>query len=614
MRRNAYERFMKHWDSREKLPWPIRWFSFLDLHRVMGLRFWSFIVGGASLDPETHEFWRRTVFAVFQGYGLTETAPIVTMFNPFKHPRDSVGEVMPDQEIRLAPDGEILVRGGNVMQGYFADEDGTDAILVNGWLHTGDIGEMDPDGHIFIRGRKKEMILSSDGHNIYPSDIEHALNAQPGVRESVVFGRPGPSGESVHAVLLLESGTDGESIVAEANRRLGPHQRIKNYTVWEGEDFPRTATMKIRKGEVRKAVMTGTASEPSDDDLLTGLTAVGADRNARLLEDLGLDSLDMVELVTRVEKRFGVSLDESFIGPDTTVGDLEALASHSSAPAVSAERSGETPAPGRKGLPMPRWNRRLPARLMRAAVTGAALIPLFRLFCRVEASGLENLHTFSGPCILCANHQSDLDPLAILSALPYRYRGRITPAMGLNRFHAYFTTLATAGEGNRVRSAQAGKSTEQHGKKRGPRKRMNRFLHHLSYGLISLLFQTFPFPQGTAFRPSLEYTGELLDEGHWVLIFPEGRVSRNGDIGTFRGGVSLIAQKTEAPVLPVLLQGMDEVLPPGHWFPRRGIVRVVFGRPVPYEAEGNEVFAARLRSAVEGLKRETNTPKGPRSL
>jgi len=248
--RGVYDRFLKRWDKRQHLPWPIRVPFFLDLHRIMGMRFWSFIVGGASLDPETHEFWRRTVFSVFQGYGLTETAPIVTMFNPFRHPRDSVGIVMPGQELRLAPDGEILVRGGNIMQGYYDDPGSTREVLEDGWLHTGDIGEIDENGRVFIRGRKKEMILTSDGHNVYPTDVEHVLNEQPGVRESVVFGRPGPSGEAVHAVLLLEPGADPERIVQTANTLLGAHQRVRSFEPWDEADFPRTSTLKVKKAEV----------------------------------------------------------------------------------------------------------------------------------------------------------------------------------------------------------------------------------------------------------------------------------------------------------------------------------------------------------------------------
>jgi long-chain acyl-CoA synthetase len=592
--RGVYDRFKKHWEKRTALPYPLRVFSFLSLHRIMGLRFWSFIVGGASLDPDTHEFWRRTVFAVFQGYGLTETAPIVTMFNPFQHPRDSVGIVMPGQEVRLAPDGEILVHGGNVMQGYYKDTAGTEGVLKEGWLHTGDIGEMDEKGRIFIRGRKKEMILTSDGHNVYPLDVEHALNEQEGVRESVVFGKPGPSGESVHAVLLLEPNVEPEQIVRKANEILDSHQRVRDFTLWDGDDFPRTSTMKVKKGEVVQGVIAQEASSSETDTLFHGLAAGVPGEDARLSRDLGLDSLDMVELVCRLEKRYGISLDETTIGPDTTVSQIRALASQ----APSAEAAG----PSRQTTPsMPRWTKRTPVRLLRRILMDGAILPLFGLFCRIEVHGLDNLQQLQGPVILCANHQSDLDPLAVLFSLPGRYRKLVSPAMGLNRFHAHFQHLGRGPE-ERDGSRKKGRRKKGDGKTGYISRCLKGFGHHVGYGMLTFLFQTFPFPQGAAFRPSLEYTGELIDGGLWILIFPEGSVSRDGRVGTFKGGVSLIAEKTSVPVITVSIDGMHEVLPPQHWWPRRGRVVVIFGKPHLYAGEGHEQFATRLEESVRGMK------------
>jgi long-chain acyl-CoA synthetase len=593
--RGVYERFLRRWESRQHLPWQIRVFSFLSLHRIMGLRFWSFIVGGAALDPETHEFWRRTVFAVFQGYGLTETAPIVTMFNPFKHPRDSVGVVMPGQEMRLAPDGEILVRGQNVMKGYYGDAGSTGEVLEGGWFHTGDLGEMDEQGHIFIKGRKKEMILTSDGHNVYPLDVENALNEQPGVRESVVFGMPGPSGEAVHAVLLLEHGADPESTVAAANARLTPPQHIRGFDVWEETDFPRTPTLKVKKGEVIRRIAGREKPASRRNELFHGLVAGSPDRGARLLDDLGLDSLDMVELVSRIEKTYGVSLDETIIGPDTTVGEIEELAS----------RDSRLKAPSlQRALPMPRWTIRFPARLTRFVVTNGVILFFFNLLCRIQVEGLENLNFHKGPRILCANHQSDLDPLAILTALPLRYRRFIAPAMGLNRFYGYFTELGRKPEarpkGKRPRTG-CGNTGKPPSSTRVFHRHVQRLFHHLGYGIVTLLFQTFPFPQGAAYRPSLEYTGELLDAGMWILIFPEGRVSSDGRIGDFKGGVSLIAEKTDVPVFPVAIEGMNRVLPPGTWLPRRGRVRIAFGKPLQYRDEGHEHFVQGIEETVRNL-------------
>jgi long-chain acyl-CoA synthetase len=575
--RGKYPRFEKRWERWVNLPWQMRVLWFLNLHRFLGLHFWSFIVGGAPLDPETHEFWRRTVFSVFQGYGLTETAPIVTMFNPFKHKRDSVGVVFPGQEVKVAQDGEILVKGQNIMTGYFDDPEGTSRVLEDGWFRTGDIGEIDAQGQVFIRGRKKDMILTSDGHNIYPVDIENVLNTEKGVRESVVIGKPGPSGESIHAVLLLESGANPERIIQNTNVRLGPHQRIRSYTLWKQMDFPRTPTMKIKKVDIEKKVLEQHGPEKAAGaELFDDLVAGEVNRNMQLSADLGLDSLDMVEVICRLEKKYGVSLDETLIGPDTTVGEIEAL---SSQPQKTLS------------IPMPRWTRKKPALILRSLITNGIILPFFRMFCKIEVQGLEELEKHKGARILCVNHESDLDPLALLLSLPLRYRKRIAPAMGLIRFHPLFTQVGRFGE-----------DADRYGPNKKRPSFWKRFIYALAYYLVTLLFQAYPFPQGAAYRPSLEYTGELLDAGLWILIFPEGRVSETGDMNRFKGGISLLAEKTGVPVFPIGVRGMHEILPPGRRFPHRGRVSLSFGNPLYYGGQEHDEFTSQVEQSVRRLK------------
>ncbi len=578
--RRRLDSFQRRWDKWVNLTYPLRVFFFHDIHRIMGLHFWAFIVGGAPLDPETHEFWRRTVFSVFQGYGLTETAPMVTLFNPFRHNRRSVGKLFPGQEVRVEDDGEILIRGENIMAGYFDDPALTSSVLKNGWLRTGDIGEIDEEGHLFIRGRKKEMILTSDGHNVYPEDVENVLNAQEGVRESVVFGKPGPDGETVHAVLLIESGANPDRIIRVSNLKLQRHQRIKGYTLWEEADFPRTATLKVRKPEVIRKVLEAGREKAPEGHLLEDLIPGSQDPDAKLGIDLGLDSLDLVEVVSRIEQRYGVSLDETLIGPDTTMREIESLAFNP---------------PQSISLPMPRWARRGPVRLMRGIIRGGTILPFFRLICRVEVSGLENLREVDGPRILCANHTSDLDPIALLLALPPTWRKLIVPAMGLNRLYAYFTRRGRVAKSERVRTA--GKRDKTHGEP----SHLKRFMHGLFYHLLIFLFQVYPFPQGAAYRPSLEYSGELLDSGCWILIFPEGRVSESGEIERFKGGIAVVAERTGAPVFPIAIKGMYEVLPPGRRLPRRGKVSVSFGKPLFFTEEDHGQFALKLEEEVRKL-------------
>ena len=160
------------------------------MHRLFGLKFWAFVVGAAPLEPELEAFWGELGFAVIQGYGLTETAPIVSLNHPFGTKRGSVGKAIAGVSVKIAPDGEILVRGENVTTGYFNAPPEDARAFEDGWFHTGDIGEIGDDGQLFIRGRKKEMIVTPEGLNVFPEDVERVLNQLPGVRESAVVGVP----------------------------------------------------------------------------------------------------------------------------------------------------------------------------------------------------------------------------------------------------------------------------------------------------------------------------------------------------------------------------------------------------------------------------------------
>jgi long-chain acyl-CoA synthetase len=576
--RAKLKRFERRWNRWVRLPYPLRVFVFLDIHLHFGLHFWSFIVGGAPLDPDTHEFWRRLVYSIFQGYGLTETAPIVTMFNPFRHNRSSVGKILPGQEVKFNEEGELLVRGGNVMAGYWNDPETTASVMENGWLKTGDFGKIDENGHIFIHGRKKDMIVTADGHNVYPEDIERLLTNTDGVREGIVVGLPAEGGEIPYAVLIVEPGTDPETVVKNVNAQLLPYQRIRGFSMWPDIDFPRTPTLKIRKAEVLKTVMASQnkSSEKDEFDLLLSGTV---NKNTRLGDELGMSSLDLVEAISKIEKRYNVSIDESLISPETTIEELRTIATR-----PTASRT----------LRMPRWTRRTPVKLFRMIAVNLLILPVFRLFAVLEVRGRKHITGAAAPAIIIANHTSHLDPLAILSVLPLRMRGRICPAMGLNRFRSAFEKyghLVTGGEDMKERTPPSFQ------------KKLKSFVFKIGYLCVTLLFQTFPFPQGTAYRASLEYTGELLDAGYWILIFPEGEVSESGDLQPFRGGTVLLSENTGADVYPVFIDGMQKLLPPGKYIPRRNIVRVHFGPPVVRTDEKKETYLTKIENAVRTLQK-----------
>jgi long-chain acyl-CoA synthetase len=319
------------------------------------LKFWAFVVGAAPLPPEVEEFWLRMGFAVIQGYGLTETAPIVTLNHPFRTSKGSVGTPIGGVEVRIADDGEILVRGENVTSGYYEPDPGSripDPVFdSDGWFHTGDIGERDEQGRIFIKGRKKEMIVTPEGLNVFPEDVERTLNALPGVRESAVVGVAQGGEERVYAVMVLDPGEDKDAVVRTANSRLQDHQRIRGASVWSTGSLPRTeGTRKLKRAAIRDWVQAGekpvTVGGGDSLESLIARFAHGRDINSTTtLEELGLSSLERVELMIALEDRFQTRLDEG----DSHKLHVSAISSNSSSSRVRSRRS-LNPSSSRRGI------------------------------------------------------------------------------------------------------------------------------------------------------------------------------------------------------------------------------------------------------------------------
>jgi long-chain acyl-CoA synthetase len=553
-----------------------RWWRYRSVHRAFGAKFWCFVVGAAPLDPALEEFWSRLGFLVIQGYGLTETAPIVTLNHPFAAAKGSVGKVIAGTEVRLAPDGEILVRGDNVTRGYFRDERANAEAFENGWLRTGDVGEIDAEGRLFVRGRKKEMIVTPEGLNVFPEDVERVVDRLPGVRESAVIGLTRDREERVHAVVVLEPGARLDEIVRAANARLADHQRLRGAVAWPGPELPRTdGTRKLKRSEIRRWAESGVAGAsrgPVRDDGVEAIVGRFTDGRpidrATSLEELGLSSLDRVELMVALEARFGATLDEARLAGAKTVADVHALL---------ASPEGEPASGPGESWDMPAWNRQLPARWLRAVSLATWILPLARLFARTRAEGLEHVAAMgTSPVVFAANHQSHMDTPAIFAALPAARRRRLAVAMAKEYFAAHFRPEGRP-FGERAASG-------------------------LLYLLATLFFNAFPLPQREAgTRRTLRYIGDLLGDGWSVLIFPEGVRTDEGAIGTFRAGIGMIGSRLNVPVVPVRLEGLDRVLHKTWRFPRPGRVRVVFGPAVRLEGDDYARLAQAVESAVRQL-------------
>ena len=550
------------------LPLPLRRLLFLPVHRSFGRQFTLFVSGGAPLDPDLARFWGGMGFRVLEGYGLTETSPVLTAATFDRQLAGSVGLPLPGVEIRVDA-GEIQARGPNVFAGYYGNPAATaEAFTPDGWFRTGDLGELTPDGWLRIRGRSKELIVTGAGVNVYPDEIEALLSRLPGVREACVIGLDRGEGESVHAVVIPDgSGRGLDEIMAEANSRLDPLHAVAGISPWPEADFPKTTTLKIQKFRVRERLRgSGTGGEEvvAADRLtslvarITGSRSDGIREESYLVADLGLTSIARLELVTAIEQEYRLDLEDTLIGPRTRLADLRELI-----------RKREEPAGVRERFRF--WTNSLPVRLFRQLCDLCLNGPLYRLFVRLEVRGVEGLEGIDGPLFFIANHLSYLDQPSVMFALPRRRRYRTATAAWAEFFFINFRT---------------------------PWQRLwKRFTY--DYGTLAL--NLFPLPQSSGFRPSLAHMGRLVDAGVSILLFPEGERSPDGRMLPFRPGLGIMAKELGIPVVPVGIRGVEQVLPRGRNVPRRGTVTVTFGPPLCFTTESPEEIVRQTAAAVARL-------------
>ena len=413
----------------------------------------------------------------------------------------------------------MLVKCDNITLGYWQNPEATAAAFTDGWCQTGDLGYLDQQGFMHLKGRKKDLIELDNGQNVYLEHLESLLNQQPEVKDSVVPCLPNARGiVRVHAVLLMEEGGDAAETVSALNQRVSEHQRIRGFTIWPEEDFPRTHTMKIRKPLVLDFLTNRQQGEDQDSDapaepdpppqkkqpgnelhqLVAEHCAIPVNQiapNNQLEADLSLDSLGRVELLSSIEDQMGVYIDEQSIGPETNLAQLESLvkAGH---PAT--------------GVSFPTWEQDLWCLLARACRQWAILFPLMHLFYSVDVQGKERLHGLSGPVVFAANHNIKMDNRLIIMVMPFGWRWRLSVAAAADNIF-----------GNRIWQVTA-----------------------------PLLGNGFPFSREGAVRPNLEHLGGLMDQGWSVLIYPEGHNSY-GEMDSFKPGAGMIAVESRSQIVPL---------------------------------------------------------------
>lgn len=559
------------------LPMGLRRILFTSVHRQFGGRFRYIVSGGAALDPALGEAWRELGVDILQGYGTTECAPAVTFNRLDRNRLGSVGVPLPGVEVRIAEDGEVLVHGPNVFAGYWENEEATRSVLDDaGWYHTGDLGEFDADGFLWLRGRKKDMIVLADGLKVYPEDIEDVLAADPRIQAASSPVRPviatvvglAPPGETVHvhAVFLLKDKGAVEAIVRDANLKLSGSQQIRGWTIWPDDDFPTTPTQKVKKRIVvdrlielhrgdRAAEVVAAGGAERQLSAVEALVAQVANvpgavvrPEAQLSADLGMDSLARVDLLGVIEEELGAYIDEAALAPSATVAELERMVDG----AKDVKRD-----TGIFGWPLNPLVRTFGILLQESVVW-----PLVTVFYRVRVTGREKLHGLRGPVLFAPNHCLHFDNGIILTAIPLGWRWKLAVAAAADDIF-----------GNRIRGF-----------------------------LSAVLADAFPLAREGAIRRSLELLGARLDRNFSVLIYPEGKLTVGGPLQPFKSGTGLIAVEGNVPVVPLKVKIRKMALVDRIGWPLRGDVEVVFGDPITF-ASGTDpnVATQRLQAAVAAL-------------
>jgi long-chain acyl-CoA synthetase len=391
------------------------------------------------------------------------------------------------------------------------------------------------------------------------------------------------------AVVTLRGDGDAGKIVARANESLADFQRMRVWFEWPEEDFPRTNTQKPRRNVIREMAEAatksalfgqaprekwGTQENPAQQIWQTGvlnelIARVSGGRQGALVEstnldsDLGLSSLDRVELMSALEDRYQVDLSETRFTAVKTVGDLERMLRGEAAPGA--------------GYHYPNWVLRWPVTWLRFAAHYLLMRPAIMLLGWPRIEGREHLRGVKGPLLVVSNHVADVDAGFILTALPARFRHRLAVAAG-----------GEALETLRTRPAN--------------RNVLLRMYDRVQWLMGVTLLNLFPLPREAGFRRSFAYAGEAVDRGYSVLVFPEGRHTKDGKMNPFRAGIGLLAQNLRIPVLPIRIVGLFEVKHAGKKFTAPWKIRVRIGEPKKFEpGTSAETIAAELQKTVENL-------------
>jgi long-chain acyl-CoA synthetase len=590
---------------------------FKKVHETLGTRMRYLVTGGSRFDRAIAEDFYSLGIDVLQAYGLTETTAAVFANSPGDNVIGSVGKAMKGVEAKIVdaqsrddggpPAGEIVLRGAVVMKGYWNRPDATEAVLRDGWLYTGDLGYFDSDGKLFLTGRKKEVIVLSNGKNIYPEEVEAHYLKSPYIKELAVIGLDGKAGEGdrLHAVVVPNFDVLRQKKIVNAkevirfdieslSQQIASTKRIGSYEIWQ-EDLPRTTTRKIKRFEVEKRVTTQQAQTIGSDSEITAQQPLTAEEKEWLdqpdvrralaiisdsapaappnlrpthnLElDLGLDSMQRVELLSRIEQELGGHVDESQLAGIYTVRELVDAVLQSAASGAGTAKAHDAFAgwkailaeePAADDVISLVRPQRISATFWYLLSRMLQVIALDRFHLRVR--GLEKLPK-TGAYIISSNHQSYLDPGILASVLPGEVFRKVF-AVG---------TSEIFGEGFMLRLARS-----------------------LRVVVVDPDANLIPAMRAGAFG---------LRQGRPLILYPEGERSFDGTPRTFKKGAAVLSIHLQVPIVPVAIEGFYDAWPRSKPFFRFASLSMKLGDPIfpPPESEASEEAYTKL---TEELKR-----------
>lgn len=523
---------------------------FKKVHAKLGGHVRFLVCGGAAIDSEVAQDFKTLGFEMLEGYGMTETGPMISFTRPGRRRVGSPGEVLHDTEVKIV-DGEITVRGDNVMQGYFNRPEETAEVIKDGWLYTGDLGSMDEDGYIFIQGRKKEIIVLSNGKNVNPVEIEFDLMARcPYISEVGVYDVKDqlqaiihPDFEKMKEDSIHHLEQLFEELLEKYNRTVSSYKKIIKFSITKDE-LPKTRLGKIRRFMLKEVVdsrkrdeaIPSPEEEPDDQAylLIKSFLVKQTDGNVRANDhieiDLGLDSLDKVNFLSYLEQTFGVELEDSLFSKHSTLKSLAAYISEKKTRMVEESINWGKILRQKLDLKLPRtW-------ITQFWIKYVCRIS-FKMYFRFRSEGRNNIP--DGPCILAPNHQSFFD-------------GFLIQAM-LKNFHL--------------------KKTYFYAKEKYWRMKWLRFLATRHNVII--------MDANKDLKQSLQKMAAALQSGKNIIIFPEGTRTKDGTLGKFKKTFAILSRELNVPVVPVSIRGAFEAMPRGKWLPKpRKEVVVKFAPPI----------------------------------